>query len=111
MIIAIYQPHQNLRQHDLVIQNGYKNCFQDADKVYWLPTFLSREDASLAILTPAQLIKFVLPEQREKIEVADLNPELATKLKSHHQNGDQLIFMGAGNIDSWARECFADLKV
>lgn len=54
-LVIVYQPHQNLRQHDETIQQGYKNCFNFTDKLYWLPTYLSRERKDLEILTPKML--------------------------------------------------------
>lgn len=103
-LIVVYQPHQNLRQHDPNIQRGYLDCFEQADKVYWLPTFLSRENPDLEILESKELLKFV--NHPEKFEIAEMNPELALKLKEHQASDDMLLFMGAGTIDSWARKVF-----
>ena len=54
-LVILYQPHQNLRQHEASIQHGYSNCFQKADKLYWLPTYLSREPEGLEILQPINI--------------------------------------------------------
>lgn len=56
-IVVFYQPHQNIRQHTKEIQEGYKTCFEGCDIVYWLPTFLSRENPNLKVMTPEELIK------------------------------------------------------
>ncbi len=53
-VVLVYQPHQNIRQHE--IREQYTNdVFKDAAKIYWLPTHLSREDPALELLTPEQL--------------------------------------------------------
>lgn len=95
-VVVVYQPHQNIRQHQL----RYDRCFDQADKIYWLPTYLSREDPSLAILTPEQLSKDLPPE---KIVVSDLNDELRGAIKTEAGNGSLVVLMGAGSIDEWAR--------
>jgi UDP-N-acetylmuramate--alanine ligase len=105
-IIVVYQPHQNLRQHDKTIQHGYQNCFDLADKVYWLPTFLSRENPVLPVLTPNDLIKFC--KKPEKFEVAEKDHILVLTIKKYQEQGDVVIFMGAGDIDNWAREQFSN---
>lgn len=98
-VTVVYQPHQNIRQHQL----DYGNCFETADKVYWLPTYLSREDPNLKILTPQELAKD-LPES--KMVFAHLDDELKGMIDSDLQNGRLVILMGAGSIDTWAREKF-----
>jgi UDP-N-acetylmuramate--alanine ligase len=107
-IVLVYQPHQNIRQHDKDIQVGYGECFVNANKVYWLPTYLSREYTDLPILTPQQIIdqsglKLNPKNINGDFEVADLNQELKTKINHHLENEDLVIVMGAGDIDSWAR--------
>lgn len=54
-LVIVYQPHQNVRQHELHNSNAYQNVFDKADRVYWLPTYLSREDPSLLYLLPKDL--------------------------------------------------------
>lgn len=98
-VTVVYQPHQNIRQHQL----DYGNCFETAEKVYWLPTYLSREDPKLEILTPQELAKD-LPEN--KVVFAHLDDELKEMIDSDLQNGRLVILMGAGSIDAWAREKF-----
>ena len=36
--------------------DDYKDCFNGALKVYWLPSYLAREDPKDLILSPEQLI-------------------------------------------------------
>lgn len=99
-IIVIYQPHQNIRQHQII--NGYRNAFQYADKVYWLPTYLTREDPKLKLLTPADLINHLAnPNIAEPVE---MNNTLWEKIEAYRRMGNLVILLGAGTIDSWARQ-------
>jgi UDP-N-acetylmuramate--alanine ligase len=99
-VVVVYQPHQNVRQHE--IKELYSNCFKLCSKIYWLPTYLSREDESLEILTPQQLISFVKTNQQ--IIISDLDESLKTNLDKDLVDTDTLIVgMGAGSIDMWMR--------
>jgi UDP-N-acetylmuramate--alanine ligase len=99
-VILIYQPHQNVRQHE--IKNLYRNCFGDATEVYWLPTYLSREDPDLPVLTPEELIADI--SNRDVIHISDMTDGLWRLINLHRDNGDLVLCMGAGSIDSWVRE-------
>lgn len=98
-VVLAYQPHQNIRQYE--VKAMYSNCFKDAEKIYWLPTYLSRESPDLAILTPDELIANIA--NKDDIQVAELDDELWTVLEIHRQNGDLVLCMGAGSIDNWLR--------
>lgn len=101
-VVLVYQPHQNVRQHE--IKGDYTDCFDQAEKVYWLPTYLSREDPSLPILTPEELSKNVSAD----ITVATgLNDELWAQIQQARQDGKLVLAMGAGNIDGWLRQQLA----
>lgn len=126
-LIVLYQPHQNLRQHDPLIQKGYRTCFRLADKVYWLPTYLTRERKNLKVLSPLEILskaglisakkvskktkKVGNIEQRQdldllkksKFEIVELNENLRNKLLEHLSQGDLLLCLGAGSVDGWVR--------
>ncbi len=99
-VVLVYQPHQNVRQHE--IQKQYTTCFNDAEVVYWLPTYLSREDPNLAILTPEELSKNVT--NRDAVQVADLDDDLWQHVQTARKDGKLVLAMGAGSIDGWLRE-------
>lgn len=99
-VVLVYQPHQNIRQHE--IKNLYRNSFTDAEIIYWLPTYLSREDPDLPILTPAELIENI--SNKDNIQIADLDDTLWRTIQAHRQNGDLVLCMGAGTIDGWLRK-------
>jgi UDP-N-acetylmuramate--alanine ligase len=99
-LITVYQPHQNIRQHEESVQNGYRTCFGESDKVYWLPTYLSREN-DLEVLTPEYLSNFVDGTQTI---VADMDTSLHKQVTSEAQSGNLVLCLGAGTIDAWIRE-------
>ena len=99
-IVLVYQPHQNIRQHE--IRADYIDCFEGASEIYWLPTYLSREDPALPILTPSELIRDVTNKQI--IRIAELDDSLWKTIQSARDKGKLVLLMGAGNIDAWARK-------
>ena len=104
-VVLVYQPHQNIRQHELRTQ--YTNCFELAEEVYWLPTYLSREDPQLPILTPEDLMQNIT--NRQAVHPAQLNEQLWQHIVSARNKGGLILAMGAGNIDGWLRSNLADL--
>lgn len=101
-VVAIYEPHQNVRQHE--IKDQYRDAFEAADKIFWLPTYLTRENPNLEVLTPAQL--FANLTNADCAEAAEANEALAQKLQALHNEGWLLILMAAGPADSWYRKIF-----
>jgi UDP-N-acetylmuramate--alanine ligase len=99
-VVLVYQPHQNVRQHE--IKNDYKDSFTLAEKVFWLPTYLSREDPALPLLTPEQLIEGV--SNKAVVQPAEMNDELWQNIANARSEGKLVLCMGAGSIDGWVRE-------
>ena len=98
-VIVIYQPHQNSRQHE--VRDGYRNAFSGADKIYWLPTYLVRENAELSILTPAELVAGL--SNADLAETAEMDEGLFAKILEYQKNGDLVVLMTAGPADGWLR--------
>ena len=99
-IVLVYQPHQNIRQHE--INDQYTDQFELAEKVYWLPTYLSREDPNLAILSPEELTKNIM--NTDSVRIADLNEELWSIIQQARDADKLVLCMGAGSIDGWLRQ-------
>lgn len=99
-IVLIYQPHQNIRQHELM--GAYTDQFELADEVYWLSTYLSREDPNLPILKPEDLIQTVINKQN--VHIADFDDELWNNIQKALHDGKLVLCMGAGAIDGWIRK-------
>ena len=98
-VVLVYQPHQNVRQH--MIRDEYTDeIFADADEVYWLPTYLSREDPELDVLSPAELTRHL----SGTIHPAELDDDLWSAIQTARNDGKLVLAMGAGDIDSWLRQ-------
>jgi UDP-N-acetylmuramate--alanine ligase len=104
-LIVIYEPLTNRRQH--YIKEDYKDCFSGAAKLYWVPSYLAREDPNLPVLTPAELIPYL--SDSSIAEPAVLDDSLEANIRKHMQHGDLVVAMGAaggGSLDEWLRERF-----
>jgi UDP-N-acetylmuramate--alanine ligase len=66
-----------------------------------VPTYLTREDETLAVLSPEQLIKEL---STNNAVPAELDLDLATTLKAEAASGKLVLVLGAGPIDDWARQ-------
>lgn len=98
-VVLVYQPHQNVRQHE--IADSYGDSFNTAQHVYWLPTYLTREDPQLPVLTPRRLIAKL--DNPDIAEPADLDDELIATIRHELKQGSLVLCMGAGDIDKWLR--------
>lgn len=107
-IVVVYQPHQNIRQHEIISEYGYVNCFESAKKTYFLPTFLSREDIDLPLLTQDELI--ATTSDASDVGVAEMNSELWQTIQKHRQDGDLVLAMSAGSLDHWLRQQVAEVQ-
>ena len=99
-IVLVYQPHQNWRQH--FIRDQYTDQFEVADKVFWLPTYLTRENSDQTVLTPQELTTNIT--NKDALEYAELNHALWNEIQKARESGALVLTMGAGTIDSWVRE-------
>lgn len=104
-LVVVYEPLTNRRQHFML--DEYKDCFAGADTLYWIPSYLAREDPGQAILTPAELIthlsdpSIAVPHERDD--------ELAAIIQNHLSQGHMVVGMagGGGNsLDEWLRKHF-----
>ncbi|HYG83311.1 MAG TPA: Mur ligase domain-containing protein [Verrucomicrobiae bacterium] len=102
-VVLVYQPHQNVRQH--LIRHQYENSMNAAEMIYWLPTYLSREDASLPVLTPEELSNNLAV--RERVVISDLDDSLWQHIQAERRAGSLVLCMGAGSIDAWVRQQLA----
>lgn len=102
-IVLVYQPHQNTRQHQ--IKDEYKDAFVAAEKIYWLPTYLSRENPSLPILAPEELYSDLA--NHSVVDTAEPNDTLWQTITDARKQGKLVLLMGAGSIDAWARDNLA----
>jgi UDP-N-acetylmuramate--alanine ligase len=104
-LIIIYEPLTNRRQ--LHIADDYKDCFSGADKIYWLPSYLAREDPKDRIVEPAELITKL--SDPSIAEATSRDDQLLTKIKDHLRDGDMVVGMAGGggsSLDDWLRDNF-----
>jgi UDP-N-acetylmuramate-alanine ligase len=105
-VIVVYEPNTNRRQHFMI--NDYKDCFNGAAKVYWLPTYLGREDPNQRIIKSEELIAHL--SNPGVAEPAELNQKLAECINDHIKSGDMVVAMTAGagenSLDEWLRQKF-----
>lgn len=99
-IVLVYQPHQNTRQHQ--VRSGYTSCMEQAEEIYWLPTYQSREDLNLPILTSQQLTERLT--NKDALHFAELNDVLWEDIQCSRADGKLVLCMGAGDIDAWVRQ-------
>ncbi len=106
-LIVVYEPLTNRRQHYMM--DDYTDCFVGAKKVYWVPSYLAREDPGQRILPPSELITHLadpsVAEARERDE------SLVQSIRQHLDNGDMVVAMaggGGGSLDEWIRENFQE---
>ncbi len=99
-VVLVYQPHQNVRQHE--IRQQYTDCMDLADSIYWLPTYLSRENPQLEILSPQQLAQNLT--NHSVVHYVELKDSLWQIIQGEIASGKLVLLMGAGSIDAWARQ-------
>lgn len=105
-IIVVYEPLTNRRQHYMM--NDYKDCFSGARQVYWLPSYLAREDPNQRVIPPEELIAHL---SDPTIAVpAERDGSLKRTIAAHLSKGDMVVCMagGGGNsLDEWIRKRFS----
>lgn len=104
-IIIVYEPLTNRRQH--FIKEQYAKCFEGAKKIYWVPSYLAREDKNQVVLKPEELIKYL--KNPEIAEPKQLNHELKNIIDNHLKLGDMVVIVSGGggqSLDDWLRANF-----
>ncbi|MGI9027939.1 MAG: Mur ligase domain-containing protein [Candidatus Saccharimonadales bacterium] len=104
-VVVVYEPLTNRRQQ--YIRGDYANLFADVKKLYWVPSYLAREDPDQAILTPSDLITNM--RNPEIAEPAELDNGLKGRITEHLRKGDLVVCLsggGGGSLDEWLRTEF-----
>lgn len=102
-IVVLYEPLTDRRQHHM--KEAYYTVFDGVDTLYWLPSYLAREDANQAILSPAELIRYV--KSAIRIETAEKNADLRKRIDTALASGALVLCLaggGGGSLDEWIRE-------
>lgn len=104
-VVVVYEPLTNKRQH--YIKDVYKDLFKGVKKLYWIPSYQTREDPDQHVLTPKELIEYM--DNKDIAEPAELDNELLKKIKKHQADGDLIVCIsggGGGSLDEWLRHQF-----
>ncbi len=104
-LVVVYEPLTNRRMHHT--HQAHHDLFNNVSKLYWVPSYLAREDPNLPVLTPTQLIGSLSPEAQAKAEPAELNNDLKKKIQHHRKHGGLVLCLsgGGGNsLDEWLRK-------
>lgn len=101
-LVIVYEPLTNRRQHYMM--DDYKNCFDGATKVYWIPSYLAREDPTQRVIPPEELISHL--NNPEIAEARGRDEELKKVIDKHLEKGDMVVCMAGGggdSLDEWIR--------
>jgi len=90
-------------------RDAHHSVFDGASKIYWVPSYLAREDPSQPVLKPAELIRSLSAQLQSVAESAQLDDKLKSSIKEHLANGDLVLALsgsGGGSLDEWLRQEF-----
>lgn len=106
-IAIIYEPLTNRRMH--YMKDQHRDVFDGADALYWVPSYLAREDPSQPVLPPKQLIKYLDAPAKAVAKPMELNDELKKIIQEHLKKVDLVIGLSGGggsSLDEWLRKNF-----
>jgi UDP-N-acetylmuramate--alanine ligase len=104
-VVVVYEPLTDRRQHYMI--NDYKDCFLGAARLYWLPSYLAREDINQPVISPAELVSHL--DDPSIAETMERDTKLKHIIQKHLDSGDMVVAMvgGGGNsLDDWLRQEF-----
>jgi len=101
----VYEGLHNTRQH--FIKADLHHLFDDVKQLYIVPSYLAREDETLPLLSPNDLIDLLSPQARAYAHAAALNDDLSRAITQHANEGDIVLCItagGGGSLDEWLRK-------
>ena len=87
--------------------DDYKDCFDGVDELYWVPSYLAREDPNQPILAPTEIISHL--SDPSIAQPKEINKELKAIIKNSLKNNNLVVCLsgGGGNsLDEWLRDNF-----
>jgi UDP-N-acetylmuramate--alanine ligase len=102
-LVVIYEPLTDRRQHFVI--DEYGDCFEGASQVYWLPSYLAREDPKQKQLRPSELIEHLANPALAKPKKKDA--QLIKLIKAHIKDNAMVVAMSGGggdSLDEWLRQ-------
>lgn len=104
-VVVVFEPLHNRRQHYMI--DKYKDSFKGAKKLYWIPSYLAREDPNQRVITPSEMIEHLSDPSIAEPKKRD--NELKSIIQKHLDNGDMVVCMtggGGDSLDEWIRKEF-----
>ncbi|MFO0882141.1 MAG: Mur ligase domain-containing protein [Candidatus Saccharimonadales bacterium] len=104
-VVVVYEPLTDRRQH--YMKDAYRTIFEQAEAVYWLPSYLAREDSTQQILTPDELVANL--SEATHASVAQKDDKLKEVISSALEAGKTVLCLaggGGGSLDEWVRQNF-----
>jgi UDP-N-acetylmuramate--alanine ligase len=104
-LVVVYEPLTNRRQKHML--EAYKDCFRGVDKLYWVDSYLAREDPNDQIIKPEELIAHL--DDPSIAESAKTDDKLKETIAAHLKAGDMVVGMAGGggeSLDDWLRAHF-----
>ncbi len=105
-VVVVYEPLTNRRQHYML--DDYKDVFSGAKKLYWIPSYLAREDPKQRIIPPAEMISHL--SNPSIAEARQPDASLKKTIQEHLEQGDMVVAMAGGggdSLDEWVRKNFS----
>jgi len=106
-LVIVYEPLTDRRQHYML--DDYKDCFDGAAKLYWIPSYLAREDPNQRVIPPAELITHL--DDPSIAKPMDRDAKLKQAIQKHLDAGDLVVAMAGGggdSLDEWLRQEFGE---
>lgn len=106
-VIAIVQPHRYSRLNDLY--DDFAGAFNEADTVIVAPVYAAGE-APMDGVSHTELAYRIRARGHRDARTIEGPEEIAALIAERAQDGDYVVFLGAGNITQWAGNFPAELE-
>jgi UDP-N-acetylmuramate--alanine ligase len=104
-LVVVYEPLTDRRQHYMI--DDYKDCFDGASQLYWIPSYLAREDPDQRVIPPSEMIAHL--DDPSIAKPMERDTQLKHIIQKHLDDGDMVICVaggGGGSLDDWIRNEF-----
>lgn len=106
-VVVVYEGLHNTRQH--FIKDDLVHLFDNLQALYIVPSYLAREDQTLALLSPQDIKQHLSDETQAYTTPSELNDTLKQNISQHLDDGDIVVCLsagGGGSLDEWLRKEF-----
>jgi UDP-N-acetylmuramate--L-alanine ligase/UDP-N-acetylenolpyruvoylglucosamine reductase len=105
-LLVAFQPHRYTRTQHLLPE--FATCFGDADRL-WIAEIYAASEAAIAGVNGTRLAEAINAAGQRATFVPTLH-ELRAAVRAEMQPGDLVVFLGAGDITTAARQLAEDLR-